>query len=47
MADPGLLHYILALDLLCCSLSCRVSEKGETFREVEIEGEWVAEDGLC
>lgn len=47
MADPGLLHCMLALDLLCYNLSCRVGEKGETFREVEMEGERVAEDGLC
>lgn len=42
MADPGLLQYIFALGLLCC----RVRVKGETFRQVEMEGEQVAEDGL-
>lgn len=47
IADPGLLHCIFALGLLCSNLSYGVSEKGESFRKVEVEGELVAEDGLC
>lgn len=47
IAEPGLLHYSLALGLLGSNLSYRVSEKGETFRKVEMEGELVAEGGRC
>lgn len=47
MADAGLLQYLLAFNLLGSNWSYRVSEKGETFREVEMAGERMAEDGLC